>query len=337
MALGCAMSVSCAGSPTQETDAAIARAVAESSAFVERTRSLNFVTSPMITVAPEPERAVIRLSETDVALVRILHALRLVPTRGEAERFTSSIIGSATGQYDSSTNSITLSTIPRTTEDKATLVHELTHALDEQNFQVSRQMNALSPGDIDGREAAMAVVEGDAEAVEQSFVGGQPLAHRATLTGWRAVIADHFYWPYEVGVRFMSGGNDARNGQLRNLPLHTRAILEPRTYSEHASPGPFPEPPNAINPVEGHIGARAMQSILSLGAMAHQAPLSQDWQADSYYLWSPSGAADVDCVVAHVTGTTLTSMSLKVAARVSRWTLLVTASGGTFTSCSTTR
>ena len=104
---------------------------------------------------------------------------------------------------------------------RATIVHELTHALQDQHFNLSRQGSYSS----DDRNAAFeAVVEDDAVRMEDAYVDSLPkveqdaydqeqaagdAAYGAGITGvpdWLSATTD---FPYSVGESFTPNGSDS--------------------------------------------------------------------------------------------------------------------------------
>ncbi len=129
---------------------------------------------------------------------------------------------------------------------RRTLVHELTHALTDQEFDFGGLGEQLA--DEERYEEALAlrgVVEGDASITEALYLqtlspadqrdalssGGDPNA----LAGVPRYIQELLFFPYTAGVEFMvdvwqGGGFPAVNATYRNPPVTTEQVLDPDAY-----------------------------------------------------------------------------------------------------------
>ena len=133
--------------------------------------------------------------------------------------------------------------------ERMVLAHELTHALDDQRFDLKR-LDQLAARCLDeDYSAALGVVEGSAqfyasevliefpemdltdlaEALTQALGEGQG------LEGVPQLVQELQTWPYSAGQAFVTAlaleGDDAAvDGALRNLPVSTEQILHPEKY-----------------------------------------------------------------------------------------------------------
>jgi hypothetical protein len=128
------------------------------------------------------------------------------------------------------------------------IVHEATHALQDQAFDLRRAVFGARPADADGALAAHAVVEGDATDVQQRYLLqagvlgalGEGLAALQQLRAAGDVSLPPFLereqtFPYLAGAAFVGAlrarGGDALVGRaLRTPPRTTAAILDPARY-----------------------------------------------------------------------------------------------------------
>lgn len=126
---------------------------------------------------------------------------------------------------------------------RATLVHELEHALQDQQFGL-----AASTTTRDGRLAATGVVEGDANYVEGLY------EQRCAEGTWDCVevpqeegsggsrdvnvgLSVATYTPYAAGERFVAalherGGWDAVDAAFENRPVSTEQLIHPEAYPD---------------------------------------------------------------------------------------------------------
>src|SRR6266850_1699531 len=85
-----------------------------------------------------------------------------------------------TAFYDDATDRVDVRGTDLTVGRRATVVHELTHALQDQHFDISRQGSYASD---DRNDAFDAVVEGDAVRIEDAYVDSLPGPTRTPTTG----------------------------------------------------------------------------------------------------------------------------------------------------------
>lgn len=128
--------------------------------------------------------------------------------------------------------------------ERATLAHELTHAIDDQHFDLER-IDAITAGCRDEPfQAALGVVEGSAQffsvrllfefpPVDADF--GDLGAGAGLPDGVPPFVADLLLWPYTAGQSFVTalesrGGVAEVDRALRAFPVSTEQILHPERY-----------------------------------------------------------------------------------------------------------
>ncbi len=137
--------------------------------------------------------------------------------------------------------------------EKVTLAHELTHALDDQHFDLNR-LDTLQSGCRDETfQAALGAVEGDATYFmvlyaqqnltldEQISLGQQSSGSTAGIPSF---VVQYETWPYTAGLAFIEamdkrGGISAVNHAMRDLPVSTEQVMHPERY-----PNDVPMPVN---------------------------------------------------------------------------------------------
>ena len=125
------------------------------------------------------------------------------------------------------------------------LAHELTHAIDDQHFNLDRLDRLLTTCADEREAAAVGAVEGSAQffsfEVARDFLTPQQLAEVGTESAATPTpdvppfIAQTQEWPYEAGLSFISavdasGGIAAVNRALQDLPVSTEQIMHPERY-----------------------------------------------------------------------------------------------------------
>jgi hypothetical protein len=136
-----------------------------------------------------------------------------------------------------------------TTTSRFILAHELTHALDDQHFDLTR-LDPLAAGcDDEAFMAGLGAVEGSAQAAATQTILRFPVPGEVfggTDTGAIEDVPEFIVqtelWPYDAGMRFIdalatSGGEAAVDGALRHLPVSTEQVMHPERY-----PNDTPQP-----------------------------------------------------------------------------------------------
>ncbi|MGO9451426.1 MAG: hypothetical protein ACLQDV_10355 [Candidatus Binataceae bacterium] len=189
------------------------------------------------------------------------------------------------------------------------LAHELTHALQDQHFDLDKKLDEVKNNDDRGL-AFKCVAEGDATIAGFAYVAGTMddatldnlLAHLGDISGAFAAeapgtpegLAVPLIFQYSDGVKFVAeayrrGGWKAVDALYSNPPLSTQQIIHPADYFEH------PKPPVDVQ-VYGYEHAMAswkkvdddtygellLRVILqrNLGKDAPQVVLAQRWSGD---------------------------------------------------------
>ena len=133
--------------------------------------------------------------------------------------------------------------------ERLALAHELTHALDDQLFDLTRLDRLTSACQDERAEAALGVVEGSAQyfsalavaeapdvglqdlldLLAQGFEGAEP------PKGVPPFLQALSTWPYVGGLSFVSsiattGGTEAVDGALERFPTSTEQVIHPDRY-----------------------------------------------------------------------------------------------------------
>jgi len=161
--------------------------------------------------------------------------------------------------YDPDTKKILVrGTGPFTIETRVTLAHELTHVLQDQNFDLTKLYKAADDSKTGSPDALRALVEGDAVRIENKYLGEQSATDRSTYqqlsdaTSKSAddaaknlppVIQTYFGAPYIFGPTVVSilqsdGGNHAIDEALTGATPNSRIYLDPTTVNQVAAPPP---------------------------------------------------------------------------------------------------
>lgn len=283
--------------------------VAELSAYVESARGLKFTQRPKVTILQDAAfnqklRSGPQLDAPDISgETATLRALGLLAPDENIEAETDEELNAVLGFYDPATKELYVRGYGTTPYAKFILVHELTHALQDQHFDIGRR----PVGGSDAALAASSVIEGDAERVMRGYF--------STLTGFEQDViqreatqrGDDIYapvsyhvnflnFPYVVGKNFandvlMVGGQPALDGAFTGLPDSTEQIIHADRYLDHERPLPVPVPA-AGGPVvdQGVIGEFDLIAVLApvLGGDT-AVDVAASWGGSRYVTWR-SGA-----------------------------------------------
>jgi hypothetical protein len=177
---------------------------------------------------------------------------------------------------------------------RVALVHELTHALQDQNFDLAT-LSRDAAADPDRARALAALVEGDATRVELAYLAALPAAERAAVRARRdhspspasyGQLAASF--PVTVGRDFTAalaeqGGNPAVDAAFRRPPASTAQVIDPRAYQAGTEPLGVRPPPGVGQRVDaGTLGQFGLAALVTGGRRVVNAGAAGRWLGDSY-------------------------------------------------------
>jgi hypothetical protein len=186
-------------------------------------------------------------------------ALDLLPADIDLQQVYLNLLNSqVAGFYDPDTK--TMNVLPAVGDDVGSnlsiteqiiYVHEFTHALQDQHFDLNALQDAVANASPDTGLALTSLIEGDATAVMtlylQEVATRNPLAvfgillegaQAGTLVlppGIPQILVDELLFPYEGGLTFVlslndDGGWDAVNAAFANPPTTSEQVLHPLKY-----------------------------------------------------------------------------------------------------------
>jgi hypothetical protein len=193
-----------------------------------------------------------------------------------------------------------------------TLVHELTHAWDDQHFQLDRP--ALEEADDESWFGFSALVEGNAVRVEGAWEGTLSQEQRVQLRSDEGSATDRVLsadvpqivlqlltLPYVTGSSLVdellrAGGEERVDAAFGAPPTTSEHVLDPTTYVDGAEPPVPVTEPAADGPVvdRGVYGAAGVLLTLIDHIPAEDARrAAEGWGGDRYVTWT---AGDRTCV-----------------------------------------
>lgn len=224
--------------------------------LTQEVRELRFLEPPVITVVSDEELAQ-RVRESIEEEVEDLDAdealyvlLGLLPADGDLLALYTNLYGEqVAGFYDGDEGELVIpSGASLTPLQRATLIHELTHALTDQHFDMSANYEALVDEErFDEAAAYLSLIEGDATLTEILYIQELPVTEQQALisesleadsSAFDAAprfIRDSLIFPYQEGFLFTQrlfelGGFFEIEKAYSKPPLSTEQIIEPRDF-----------------------------------------------------------------------------------------------------------
>jgi hypothetical protein len=283
--------------------------IAEVEAQVEQVRELGFL-EPVVVQPVTPDEIAAKLEEAfDETYPRTFYDRRTVAwqTAGVIPRdvtIREALLAFQTGQVIGFYNPVDGELVFVAGGDldlfeRVTLAHELTHAIDDQHFDLSRIDRPAETCRDEAFQAALGAVEGSAqffstrllfefppEDGDFSGLGGGG----AMPDGVPPFMVDQALWPYTAGQSFVTdleagGGVAAIDDALRRFPTTTEQVLHPERYpGDSPSRVDVPDLGDELGPGWGdldvmQVGESWLDAMLSLrmeGATAEAAAAGWD-------------------------------------------------------------
>jgi hypothetical protein len=224
---------------------------------------------------------------------------------------------STVGFYDQDAKELFVRGRALTPYVRMVLVHELTHAWQDQHYVLSGvDATAL---DDDAATAVTALVEGDASRVEVDWLGAQGDDVRKFVETYERSFDDDSEptlaarsldalesLPYAIGEHFVTalaryGGNRAVDEAFEHPPVSTAQVFDPALYLSHHRPAKPAEPKHDGTAIDsGRLGQLGLTVVLN-GVRepgARDLSLAAGWDGDAYVTWRRGAAFCTALVVA---------------------------------------
>jgi hypothetical protein len=284
-----------------ELETVVKRAMAR----VEKLRGLEFETTVPVEIINRSEYRANQPFEVNGSESRwnnqVWEALLLVGEDRNISAVFEETYGSAVLGYYSPDDDriVVVSNSDEPTIDRGTLVHELVHALQDQQFGLGE-----SPGTQDAQLARNGVVEGEANVIEQRY-------NERCSENWSCIesvpsgpsggsidagVITVITYPYVVGPDFVGaiedrGGWSAVDALYENYPPSTEQVTSPSLYpDEEPVDVSVPDRSTAdwerfdVDPVADTAGQASIQVMLQendAGSGGYVGPASEGWDGDS--------------------------------------------------------
>lgn len=177
-----------------------------------------------------------------------LQQLGLAPANFNLKSYYVKMMGEQiAGYYDNKAKAFYTSERVDPTLLESVMAHELTHALQDQHFNLER-LSKWPPHDSDARVAMQSLVEGDATLVMSHYIARNPMRYLGALAGslkaqgdsqilqgGPRILRESMTFPYIQGMMFASnlhrrGGYAQVSAAFKNLPQSSEQILHFEKY-----------------------------------------------------------------------------------------------------------
>ena len=317
------------GTTTTAAPDELEAAVAELSAFVAEERGRPF-RSPVEVELLDDDAFVGRLrdlSEEDEAGIeesaRLLRAVGLLDADHDLVAALDEASASGVlGFYDPEDDELVVRGSDLSVGVRSTLVHELTHAWDDQHFELHRP--AVDDADDESSFGFSALIEGNAVRVEERWGDTLSQEERVQLRSDEGSASDRLgsadvpqivlqimSLPYVAGSSLVdtlsrAGGEERVDAAFAAPPTTSEQVLDPATYVDGPEPAvPVPEPA-----ADGEVADRGVYGAAGvLLTLIDRIPTedaqraAQGWGGDRYVTWQAGDRTCVRVAFAGDTGT----------------------------------
>lgn len=299
-----------------EIDPEFAAMVDDLEQFVEDERDLDFKEDVVVELLDDEafvDRLLTDFDEDREELeqnAKVLQTLGLIEPGTDLAEALESLLGAGVlGFYDPETDELVVRGDETNEYVKQTIVHELTHALDDQWYELDRP--ELDDTADESGFAFSAVVEGNARNVEEAYEDTlsedelEELLKEEFEFGAEAdidplaippVLIDALLAPYELGEAFLDDvtdqeGSDGLDGVLETPPATSKEIMEPDVYLDGFEATAVDAPPSEGEVVDdGMFGQFTLELVLDQSVSTKEAKtLASVWQGDAYVVWEADG------------------------------------------------
>lgn len=291
--------------------------VPEAESFVEGHRGLKFKSPVKVDHLSDADfgKRIAEVQAKDHADLdreaKLLRALDLVKRGVDVEKAYEALLsGAVIGYYDPATKELVVRGDTANAAVRHVIVHELTHALQDQWFDLLTHQKNLTD---DEGEAYTALVEGDAVTVENAYIATLSKADKDEIASQSGgpipadvppVLIRILSFPYSVGPPFVvalrtSQGQPALDQAFQTPPRASTLVIHPARFLGGETPKPVDEPaadgPTFDKGVWGEVGLNlVLNDLYSGGAVAGDVQTAtSDWGGDRYVAWT---SGDQYCV-----------------------------------------
>ncbi len=292
------------------------RVLEDISRFVENERGLEFkgpVEVELVDDATFEARLLEDFEEDSEELARTAGQLRALGLLEHGVDLASELRGllgaGVLGFYDPETGELVVRGTDLTPYTRQTVAHELTHAIDDQWFDLDRP--ELDDATDETGFGFSALVEGNARRVENAYTNSMTAAERRELrneeTAFAAgadfsrmpeVLVYLIMAPYELGQGLVAdildhGGGERLDLSFENPPTTSEQVIHPARFLAGEKGVTVTTPPaDGTATEEGVLGEMVIRMILASSLDAAEAQIAAEgWGGDRYVTWEQSNGA----------------------------------------------
>jgi hypothetical protein len=294
--------------PASESD--VRAAVEEISAVVERERGLTFTEPVEVELAGEGDfqRHLLEDFDEDVEELRqtevLLKAFGLVEPEVDLVESMRALLGAGVvGFYDPETDELVVRGTELSPYVRTTVAHELTHALDDQHFDLDRP--EYDDADDEIGFGFTSVVEGNARRVEEAYratlseeeqldAAAEELALGSGIdvSDVPLVLVELISAPYGLGQSFVEelldeGGQEALDAAFGAPPRTSEQVIDPGAYraGEAGAELPLPSVPGEV--VDDGVAGQFLIQIVLAGELGDDraGAVADGWGGDRVVAW----------------------------------------------------
>jgi hypothetical protein len=301
---------SVASPPTSVPDP-LAQTIKTIEAFVEQHRGLKYKTPVKVELLNDREfkaRLLVLAQEDNEDLVktaRVLTALGLLKPGTDLIKARDTLLGGAViGLYDDESKALLVRGTDLNPYVRTTLAHELTHAIQDQNFNLHRP--DLDERDDEASLGLSAMAEGDAKRIEEQYRTSLSKAEQrqaaqqegkaaagVNFASVPAVLFQFLAFPYAKGGTLVdsivkAGGQARLDTAFVTLPTTSEQIIHPQKFLAGEGPRPLADPA-ADGPLvdKGTMGEFVLELMLAPVLGSDDAErAAAGWGGDRYAAWS---------------------------------------------------
>lgn len=277
--------------------------------FVEATRGHQFVTRPDVQFVPDATFQQHVVASLDAAQAGLavdevaFKALGWMPGSDDLfDKYKIAFANGVVGFYDPATKVLEVRGNTLTAYRREVVVHELTHALDDQLFDLNVSMG---DGVLDEKQIAFLVaVEGDAVRTQQAWSASRPVTEQAEslaeqlafpidpqLVTVPLALLSLTQAPYLQGPRFVGGlgGNAGIDAMFGRYPSTEEQAWDPAKYLADEGAVPVPTPPAGATAVDSGTWGRFLMSLVLQNGVnldGQADPVTDGWAGDAFVTWT---------------------------------------------------
>jgi hypothetical protein len=288
--------------------------IEEIKVFVERERGLPFLRDVTVELADDEEFEARLLEdfEEDVEEIvtqgQILEALGLVEPGTDLVEALRTLLGAGVvGFYDPATDELVVRGTSTSPYVRSVIAHELTHALDDQHFELERP--DLDDATDESGFGFSALVEGNAVRIEDAYLASlsadeqqEAVAEELTIGAgvdlfsippvlFELLAAPYLLGPLLVDATIDDGGQERLDAAFTQPPTTSEHVLQPDRYLDGDGPVAVATPTADGDAVdEGVIGALGLAIVLGVSPLGLPGfgdpdPAVDGWGGDRYVAW----------------------------------------------------